>query len=397
MSKKKIFEYKPERGKMWTIETPIALKNDFFGMPDEFIPDFHNFIIKHCPESWEVIRLKYGIWPLFNDAWPLDERMAYPGEKELCTKLGITEEEYEDRWLIAQEAWSQEVDKIHDRKMLAAPKQAEFKVNSESAPAVQMAITQQDRDILLQNGFTDDMFDLPDRSELAKILEVKWFTAFVQQKKKLFDNPMICDLARTAALTQLHVRRLDDETTSTPVKSGMFDQLLKTQERLHKRFQETWQQIQEMDSSVATSAHKTAFVGVVSEMIEAIKKARIDKNEELIDGLFTAFEIIVEMRAHVHNPTPRYRPGWVVAVLEAKRYLWDPTYTRKVPQEYLRLLDSTFRGNHEQAVSKGLIKLPDFTDEKQEYDDADLFRFAAEPEPTPLPQSDIVEGKQDGK
>lgn len=120
-----------------------------------------------------------------------------------------------------------------------------------------------------------------------------------------------------------------------------------------------------------------------------------DRNNELVDGLFTAMEIQILLRASQQDPNVRYRPELSIAWNEAKRCLWDAKFRSQFedPKKpgtypYLGLLAAGFQGAVANFMEKTGLKLPDLESDGPDGEFPKLFipEHSDEPPADELPQ-----------
>jgi hypothetical protein len=106
-------------------------------------------------------------------------------------------------------------------------------------------------------------------------------------------------------------------------------------------------------------AGKYALRASLSEITEGIQRYQSKGDNRLVDGLFTAAEIQLLMHRSVQSPTPNYRMGAVIYLLEAKAGLWDPNWQTQFKDAQLGRLDRAFQAALVAAGNESGEHVPD--------------------------------------
>jgi hypothetical protein len=119
-------------------------------------------------------------------------------------------------------------------------------------------------------------------------------------------------------------------------------------------------------------AGKFAFNAVLSDITRAVQEYCARNDTRLIDGIFTATEILVECRCSVQAPEPRYRAGLIVYLNAAKAGLWDRHWQPPFEFPALKRLDAAWKAAALAAGEES--KTPDLEQDGPagEYDDLKL-------------------------
>lgn len=207
--------------------------------------------------------------------------------------------------------------------------------------------------------FGRNIFKQYGRDKSQENAEILWFADRLDQLRKAFDESMSSGLARMAVLNELYLRRIDDQLTLLAPDSDTFADLLKKKNSIEENYQSQWKQLEEICPFVKSINNRMSFNGTMGEIIQGYQKFKTNGDNSVLDGLFTAFELQVEMRSSIQAPEPRYRPGLVAAIQEAKASMFDPKWKRTVPDKVYRVMDETCKAIYAKMVESGEIFQPD--------------------------------------
>ena len=170
---------------------------------------------------------------------------------------------------------------------------------------------------------------------------------------------MATGLARQAIINEMLLRRCDDQMTRLSPMNKAFAMIQSTKIEIERVYQDQWEQLEAICPFVKAITNKVSFSASLSDVIEGYKQYRAHGQSDLVDGLHNFYGMQILLRASTQEPTPRYRPGWVLACLEAKDGLFDPGFKRKMPNHLLAVLDSGLAAAYAQLVEDGKVKLTD--------------------------------------
>jgi hypothetical protein len=134
-----------------------------------------------------------------------------------------------------------------------------------------------------------------------------------------------------------------------------------TKLKIEEIYQKQWSKLEEICPYIKSAASRQTVHGLISELIRAHQEFTINGNNALVDGLFTSYEIQVLQRVSQQQGA-QYRPGWVLAVKEARDHLHDPAYKRKLPDINYRMLDESFQEVMARLIEKGTVVPIDLED-----------------------------------
>lgn len=348
----------------------------------------------------DMVRMLYGIRPIH--AAGRDERYARVWAlDEVAAEMNTNGEQVRLMLSMIRDGWHKE--KLH--RPIAKPepepqpprqpkrREREKAASPEPTPAPAgwkpaSPVSEQDIETLRNFGFGPDIFDLYGRSEATRSAEIAWFVARLAELKRVFEEPMAKTLARQAILNELSMRRIDDEMTKLPPAHQKFWELQETKRKIEATYLTQWQQLEASCPFIKSMQTKAAFAGVVSELFDAYKSYRADGSNELVDGLFTAMEIQILLRASQQDPNVRYRPELSIAWNESKRCLWDPRFRSQFedPKKpgtypYFAILSTGFHGAVAAFMEKTGLKLPDLESDGPDGEFPKLFIPELAPEP----------------
>jgi hypothetical protein len=325
----------------WCVKDFAALSSDI-GILQKDLPAFHAFAQAN-PQQWAIVRMRYGINPIIPRQGADPDMLRVFTLEEIATRLSLSAPTIAQGHLeVIAAAWRRKVEQ--EQPAVAPTPQPPANVVA-PAPSLKIdaidGITPDQSRLLAEFGFPPEIFDGLDRPTRIRDAEVAWFGARVEELQKMFREPMAKSLARQALLNELFIRRFDDQLTRTPVASELYLLLSAGKQETEKIYQKQWEQLEEICPYIKGAIGKRTFAGVVSDLLDAWIAWKADGNNELIDGVFTNFEVQVQMRQS-QQAEVKYRPGLVAAINEAKEGIADPKWRRRIPHKILKMLDAGF-------------------------------------------------------
>lgn len=303
---------------------------------------------------WTLVVMLCGIKPVVSDGVGIERAFT---RKEIVEKFPfIGEPDDVDGYVSPIEIlWRKrnELAEVADKVVL--PGEAK-------AAKMRVELTADEREVIESHGFSLSLFTVSGRNQSDMRTEMRWFYDRLVDMKALFEDHSVKSIARQALMNELQLNRIDvaimrtSLTDADGVIDAKYKALLNLKTKLEDQYLGQWEQISKLCPSISASSNKRIVQGVISEFVEGVLKHRKDVKNELLDGVFTAFEIQVLMR-HSVQMGMQYRPGWVAAVNEGKAFLSDPTYRRRLKNRHCRILDDCF---HQAEKRLGhLIEKPD--------------------------------------
>lgn len=382
-------QYQPASGQpLWKVERFDWFSKDF-GVVDNQLPQFHTLASRFA-RPWEIIRRIFGVNPI---VVPLDTDAKYlsvESKLDVAADLGLDEGELNAELELVATAWrkflrNQKPAQEPPKRKKSEPSTDVSKENDQHKTRTEESVPlpalndSEKRNLLLHYGFSDATFGQIDREASEAIAEREWFVARLEELRKLFDEPMVSSLARQALLNEMMLRRVDAKLCVTEVDSVRFAELQETKTRIEKQYQEQWAQIEELFPQAKHVGNKVSFAAVLSDLVQAVRDNQAKGENHRIDGLFTAYEIQVQLREAVQHNI-RYRPGQVAAINEAMSGLWDPNWTRKLTDFQCKQLDEGFKEGARRVRENAGVPLPDLEDDGPRGEYPPLFTPKAEPE-----------------
>jgi hypothetical protein len=251
-----------------------------------------------------------------------------------------------------------------------------------------------DDEVLQRHGFTMRFTNMAERA---------WFTQRVRDWEKVLNEKFAQVLARNALMTELRIFQLDaflnDPEKCKPGESNWASSL-KLRQTLDENYQDQISQIKELCPWAGAVAGKFAFNAVLSDITKAVQEYCARNDTRLIDGIFTATEILVECRHSVQTPEPRYRAGLVVYLNAAKAGLWDRHWQPPFESPALKRLDAAWKAAAIAAGEQDGNRIPDLEQDgpSGEYDDLKLpvglrkTTDHAQTDPPPTPKTAPLDG-----
>lgn len=320
--------------------------------------------------SWSIVRKLYGIYPMIPRRDERAEDYRTFERRELCEAMGITSSNL-----------SEELEKVRGIWM-AAVASPNLKVEQESTSKSHIANNKTE----LQ--FSDDeLLEKYGMQGMVTTEETGWMAEKVRQKKQMLDNPMAGELARSSVLNELELRRIENRRMRTSKQleeadrpregSAQSDEelsrvlmnkaaLQKEYERLDKRQTELMDtylgQLKELDKIfpwMAKAKGGADMKGVFSDLIAAHRDWYNKKDNQLADGIYTATEIEVLIRASQQAPEPQYRAGQVMYLNAARAHLFDGGWRNQFALLTLKKMDAGWRAA---AIEAGQLSGEQLTD-----------------------------------
>lgn len=287
--------------------------------------------------QWLIARRVFGMMPVSpSPRVGLDDlRTWLPAE--LVTLLGLKNDQ-----------WQQELSAIRGIWAALRPAPTSAPVET-SAPAP--------RGLFADEDFIKT-FDLG-RVRLKDMDEKIWFVARVKQLEKLFRETMTSGLTRNLLMTELQLRRVDENLSFSDMLGEEWRKNMKLRGDLDSTYNDQLSKIDKLAPWASMIAGKYSFKGALTEVTKAIQEYYANNNHLLVDGIFTAAEVQVECRMSVQAPEPRYRLGWVTHALEAKANLWNPKWKSATPLTIFKKLDSAMKTAIKQAGQEMGELVPD--------------------------------------
>ena len=360
-------------GTQWRVElfTQLQIK---LGLNPYELCEFHGAASEFAYQ-WGIVRALYGIRPTIPPPDTDPDTLRPLSLGEVCGKFDTDRKGIEDALETMGSAWAMHLGKT------TAPTASPPKPPPQSTPTAPADSTPPDPEVvnsglpsdprteeecmqvLANYGFAPESFDLPDRTPAVRLAEVKGLAATLTALRKLFEEPTAAGLARRAIVNEVLLRRMDDQMLRAMPNHPQFQELVEAKRNIEQAYGRQWEQLEALCPWIRAVTTKITLLGCLSDILKGVMEYYARGNSEIIDGLYTDMGVQVEMRASEQVPEPRYRPGWVLACLEAKQGLFDPKWKRQLPQSLFRILDDGLREAHAKLVDKGLIKLPNLEGE----------------------------------
>lgn len=351
----------------WRCEQEAWLASEFPGVTQETLPEFHALASRQ-PRAWRVVRLLHGIAPVFPDPDMNPDDLRTWRRPELQEHMGISAAELKEELGAIRGAWNR-----HMAKQAAFPS-ASDSPPTPAPPAPEPALAlRTTQEVLVDFGFPGGLFADPDRPEREQKREEEWFLGRLEEWEKLLRHKQASGLARQALLNELQLRRVEDRLCTTTPGSAEFTNAVKAKKELETQYQKQLETLDDLAPWAGALAGNMSFAGTVSDIIQGIQQYRARGSTALIDGIFTATEIQVELRQSEQQKDPRYRAGLVAYLNEARAFIFDPTYKTNFKPGQLRRLDVGFRAAVRGLAEKGETDLPNLeSDDPQEGEYEDL-------------------------
>lgn len=346
-----LIEYRAD-GELWRCNRFDLLAAEMPVKADQ-LPAFHGVAITKA-RGWLIVRRLFGMQPVIPPAsMDLDDLRIWQRE-ELRESLSLTRAQLQAELDAVRGAW------LGVLKTMAPPVPAPEKREHRE----EFVFT--DDDLLQRFGFTMRFTNMAERA---------WFTQRVRDWEKVLNEKFATVLARNALMTELRIFQLDsflNDPEKCKTGESNWTNSLKLRQTLDENYQGQISQIKELCPWAGAVAGKFAFNAVLSDISRAVQEYSARNDTRLIDGIFTATEILVECRYSVQAPEPRYRAGLIVYLNAAKAGLWDRHWQPPFEFPVLKRLDAAWKAT---ALAAGEpTKIPDLEQDGPagEYDDLKL-------------------------
>lgn len=353
-------------GDFWLVRAPSELGAEFgFDVSqDETLVKFHETLSSY-PRVWLIVRRLFGIGPV--NAMDDSEGDRVWSKSEVMESVRIQRKQLEAELETARGFW-------HNA---SAPRDVSGGYSDKSGgtesvvsgvKASGQASFQFDGDLLSYYGFDDAMFQMKGRSPEENEKEKQWFAQCLRDWTNMFESPMAGQIARNALLNRLRMRRLETlEMQIGPTDAG-YKALRREFSDLEKTYQDQLNQLDVLFPWKREVSGKMSGKATVSALVEAIREYRGNKNNELVDGIFAAAEIELELRTNTLQKTPQYRLGLVTYLNAVRSGLWDPHWQNRFSESTIAKLDRGFQKGVQEArddIGEALVDLESASQEEE--------------------------------
>lgn len=321
-----LVEYKSD-GVMWRCNRFDSLAAEFPVAAVEQLPTFQSVAVAR-ERGWLIVRRLFGFQPVVPPATTAMEDLRVWQREELREALGLTRAQFQAELDAVRGAWQ---GVCRSAKEAIQPEKETRKGNAKGE------FLFAEDELLVKHGFT---------MRFGSVAERDWFAQRVRDYEKVLNEKFATVLARNALMTELRIYQLDaflNDPEKCKTGESSWKSNLKLRQELDGNYQDLLKQIREICPWAGAIAGKFAFTGVMSDVTKAIQEYMSRNDTRLVDGIFTATEVLVECRRSAQAPEPRYRAGLVIYLNAAKAGLWDPNW--KPPFEFpvLRRIDAAWK------------------------------------------------------
>lgn len=365
-----------------------------FDLTEDELPAWHNLLANPSERCWLVIRRIYGVMAHFGEAVDEDDMEEWDWKK-LAKQIGVREADLHDDLAAAISFWRK--DRVARRSVRPG----------EAAPAVEAAApgrrSRADADIgellaryrfghikgddrvfvadrLLELG---SLFDDPNRREAARQL--------VNMELNLHD----IEHQRTLLKARLEV--LEENAGEKDIDKSDAAEVMKIRESLEKNEERQLKLFDKYRSAAAelgaeeieAGELRKVAIGTISQMIAAQQEFYASGDRSLIDGMFTAREVVWLTTPQSIRPA-QYRPDIVERIREAMRpeNLWNGDYKpTPIPREASRRLIKLARNLAEEEEP---AVIPEIDEDSSGDGEEETVGDDAAPEEPPAPPEPAV-------
>lgn len=310
-------------GEAWRCARFDLLAAEFPVVPEQ-LALFHG-VMAAQERGWLILRRLFGLQPVLPPATLSPDDLRTWSRAELRAALGLRPQQLQ-----------QELDALRGQWLgLVGPKEAP--PAAAAAPPPSSAAPKQD---LFEPDARLLAYDLPVTFESRA--EHDWFVKRVADYEKILQDRLARGLAVNALMMELSMRRLDcylNNDALCHVGREDWRAHTKLRQELDGNYQKQIEQIKKLCPWAGAVAGDYAFAGLMSDVTKAIQDYEARGDTRLVDGIFTATEILIECRRSVQAPAPRYRAGLVLFANAAKAGLFDPRWESPFEPAALKKID----------------------------------------------------------
>lgn len=355
-------------GDFWMVRAPSELgaEFEFDANDDAILVKFHEALSSH-PRVWLIVRRLFGVGPV-NEMDDSEGDRVWT-KAEVMDSLRIQRKQLEAELEAARGFWHNAA-APQDASVVSADKVGGTETLARGGNSGQASF-QFDGDLLSYYGFDDAMFQMKGRPSEENEKEKQWFAQCLRDWTNMFESPMAGQIARNALLNRLRMRRLETLEMQIGPTDPKYKSLRGEFSALEKTYQDQLNQLDQLFPWKREVSGKMSGKATVSALIEAIREYRGNKNNELVDGIWTAAEIELEFRTNTLQKTPQYRLGLVTYLNAVRSGLWDPHWQNRFSESTLAKLDRGFQRGVQEArddIGEALVDL-ESESQDEEYPD----------------------------
>ena len=366
-----------ESGEIWRVERVDLLLAEFPGLLRERLAAIQRILeLPEHARSWMVVRRLFGCMPLKVPLGgdPEDYRVWTRGE--LREVLGLEERAIRAELDVVRGIVGR---KTEDGKTEDGGRRTEDGKGGAASgfqiPTSEPRLLETDEEVLRRYQFPVSIFQKEGRAKEENLAELGWFAGRVREWERLFKAAMTNRAATQALYSELRLRRAEmdswelerRETPLEPTQRGAMETLRKKiSDRisdLESTYRAQLEALQELAPWFNVTGKQMSVTGAVGEMIKACQEWEAQGSRELVDGVFTALEIEVQLRTHTLAPEPMYRLGWLTHVIDSKRWMWNPTASARFKPKDLEVLDHAFKAAVRAYKELHQLPVPDLLDD----------------------------------
>ena len=356
----------------YLVERPVELAAEFGfdenGLEDQ-AKELHEALEHpHYVRQWMFVRRIFGIRPLL--CLNLKDHPTLT-RKAICEQEGISAQQLKSELEFARS--------VVERKV---PTPASLQKKSPSPEVKRKTLSPEQA--LLKHGFDPAMFEVEERSDAKNKSERKHFAMRVIEFDDLLEQEFTSEIARQVLIIELQMNRNEVPLLQMKPTNKARKDLQHEQEKLQKRYEESLLKLDELSPWRAKSKGKQSARASIFSLVEALRTYHSTGSLELVDGIYTASEIEIQMRTSVQNPVSQYRLGLTTYLNQAKDGLLDPKWMPRMRHSTIARIDKIFQRLESEAREELGEPLPDLeaNGESGEYQDF--------PTPKGLPEAPVI-------
>lgn len=358
---------------IYIVERPVELAAEFGfdenGLEDQAVELHEALSQPQYVRQWMYVRRIFGIRPML--CLNISEHPTLT-RRAMCEQEGISPQQLKAELELARA--------IVDKKV---PSQVEAPQEITRLPEIEKRTLSREQ-ALLKHGFDNAMFEVEDRPASENERERRKFADRVIEFDDLLEQEFTSEVARQVLITELQMKRNEIPLLQMKPTNKIRKDLQTEQEKLQKRYEDSLSKLDELSPWRAKTKGKQSGRASIFSLVEALRAYHSTGDRELIDGIFTAAEIEIQMRTSVQNPVASYRLGLTTYLLHAKEGLLNQKWMPQMRHSTIARLDKVFQKLEVEAREELGEPLPDLETSGKDGEHPDF------PVPKPLPDAPVI-------
>ncbi len=329
-------------GELWKCEKFDALVAEMEnGLTPANMPAFHNACVPSF-RAFRIVRRIFGVWPVEPPKDFDAEDFRIWERHEIVKQMGLSLPKLNEELAALRGVWKSHSAKLPKtertfEEVVDKPETGDRRPETGDQSSKNGEFSFRDEPLLKEFNFDIKFKSSEERSQFAAMVE-----GFV----RVLREPLVAGVARNALMTRLQLDRMRlkiNNETEYEGKTKEFREDSNMIQRLSSDYDESIKKILDLCPWASQIAGKHALQPVISTITAAYLAYKKRDDRVLVDGVFNAMGIKVELRTSKQVPTPRYRMGLVTVISACKEGVLDPNYTNPYTPLEIKKLDAGFR------------------------------------------------------